>query len=77
MGVPADVRAQLGASGVAREFHYGLQAPKDTLVLFSCLLLAVSVMDPVYMARRRVALSRRMTMKEAALKNVKEASRVR
>ncbi|XP_063996516.1 coiled-coil domain-containing protein 81-like [Pogoniulus pusillus] len=37
----------------------------------------LSVMDPVYMARRRVALSRRTTMKAAAMENVKEATRVR
>lgn len=44
-------------------------------VLFSCLLLAVSVLDPVFLARRRVSQASQQSM-EVDLARDKEAGQI-
>ena len=58
--MPAEVMSQLGAGRGLWALRAGPQGPKDPLVLFSCLLLAVSVLDPVFLAQRRVSLARQL-----------------
>lgn len=56
----------------------GPQGPKDpVVVLFSCLPLAVSVLDPVFLAQRRVSLARQLAKKAGERAKAQEAGRAR
>lgn len=68
--------SRLRAGRGLRALLSGPQAPKDAVVLFSCLPLAVSVLDPVFLAQRRVSLARQLA-KEGERAKATEAGQAR
>lgn len=74
--MPAEVMSQPSAGRGLWALLSGPQGPKDAVVLSSCLPLAVSVLDPVFLAQRRVSLARQR-VKEGEQAKAKEGERAK